>query len=96
MFLSEWCELPSATCLAGKEPWWQLASRASLTCFRACFLLGRAKDLSALQYFVPISRLQEFTKQRIDLRFGYTRFYLNPKLPENESGNKKLVYVFEC
>jgi len=27
-----------------------LKSRASLTCFRACFLLGRAKDLSAPRY----------------------------------------------
>ena len=27
-----------------------LKSRASLTCFRACFLPGRAKDLSALRY----------------------------------------------
>ena len=26
-----------------------LKSRASLTCFRACFLPGRAKDLSALR-----------------------------------------------
>ena len=50
MFLSEF---PSAPCLAGKETWWQLASpcclksRASLTCFRDCFLPGRVKDLSA-------------------------------------------------
>ena len=29
-----------------------LKSRASLTCFRACFLPGRAKDLSAPRYFV--------------------------------------------
>ena len=28
IFLSEWCEFPSAPCLAGKKkPWWQLASR---------------------------------------------------------------------
>jgi len=27
MFLSEWREFPSALCLAGKETWWQLASR---------------------------------------------------------------------
>jgi len=27
-----------------------LESRASLTCFRACFLPGRAKDLSAPRY----------------------------------------------
>ena len=29
-----------------------LKSRASLTCFRACFLPGRAKDLSARRYVV--------------------------------------------
>jgi len=28
-----------------------LKSRASLTCFRACFLPGRAKDLSAPRYY---------------------------------------------
>jgi hypothetical protein len=27
MFLSEWRQFPSAPCLAGKEAWWQLASR---------------------------------------------------------------------
>jgi len=53
MFLSNWLEFPSAPCLAGKETWWQLASRfllkyrASVTCFWACFLPGRARDLSA-------------------------------------------------
>ena len=39
-----------------KKTWWELASRCCwnrarrLTCFRACFLPGRAKDLSALLY----------------------------------------------
>jgi len=55
MFLSEWREFPSAPCLAGGEGGklvtarvsMLLKSRASLTCFRACFLPGRAKDLSA-------------------------------------------------
>ena len=56
MFLSEWREFPSAPCLAGKENLMTsrvsmlLKSRASLTCFRACFLPGRAKDLSAPRY----------------------------------------------
>jgi len=27
MFLSEWRQFPSVPCLAGKETWWQLASR---------------------------------------------------------------------
>ena len=52
MFLSEWRGFPWAPCLAGKENLTTcvsmlLKSRASLTCFRACFLSGRAKDLSA-------------------------------------------------
>ena len=54
MFLSEWREFPSVSSLAGKKINFMttrisvlLKSRASLTCFRACFLPGRAKDLSA-------------------------------------------------
>ena len=60
MFLSEWREFPSAPYLAGGKKNLMTArvsmllkSRASLTCFRVCFLPGRAKDLSAqrvLQY----------------------------------------------
>ena len=56
MFLSEWREFPSAPCLAGGGGFMTarvsmlLKSRASLTCFRACFLPGRAKDLSAPCY----------------------------------------------
>jgi len=54
MFLSEWREFPSAPRLAGKiltaRISMLLKSRASLTCFRACFLPGRAKDLSAPRY----------------------------------------------
>jgi len=58
MFLSEWREFPSAPCLTGTEDlmtacvWILLKSRASLTCFRACFLPGRAKDLSAPAFIV--------------------------------------------
>ena len=55
MFLSEWLEFPSAPCLARQKNLtarisMSLKSRASLTCFRACFLPGRATDLSAPQY----------------------------------------------
>jgi len=53
MFLSEWREFPSAPVLTGKKKL-DDSSRLdvveiaqSLTCFRACFLPGRAKDLSA-------------------------------------------------
>jgi len=54
MFLSEWPEYPSAPCLAGKKNLitarvsMLLKLRASLTCFRVCFIPGGAKDLSAL------------------------------------------------
>jgi hypothetical protein len=34
-----------------------LKSRASLTCFRDCLLPGRAKDLSAVRYYLLISHL---------------------------------------
>ena len=53
MFLSEWSEFLSAPCLAGKKYMMTarvlmlLKSRVSLTCFWACLLPGRAKDLSA-------------------------------------------------
>jgi len=56
MFLSEWREFPSAPCLAGGKKnlaarvSMLLKSRASLTCFRATFLPGRAKGLSAPRY----------------------------------------------
>jgi len=56
MFLSEWREVPSAPYLARKKKLMTarvsmlLKSRASLTCFRVCFLPGRAKDLSASWY----------------------------------------------
>ena len=49
MFLSEWCEFPSVSCLAGKISLMTahismlLKSRTSLTSFRACFLPGQAK-----------------------------------------------------
>ena len=53
MFLSEWREFHSAPYLVEKKN--LMTARvsmlvklcASLTCFRACFLPGRAKDLSA-------------------------------------------------
>ena len=56
MFLSEWREFPSAPCLAGGKNLMTarvsilLKSRASLVCFLACFLPGRAKDLPAPRY----------------------------------------------
>jgi len=58
MFLSEWREFPSTPCLCRKKKNLMTArvsmllkSHASMTCFRACFLPGRAKDLSAPWYF---------------------------------------------
>jgi len=54
MFLSEWREFSSAPCLAGGGTW-PLMSRCCWnserpTCFRACFLPGRTKELSASRY----------------------------------------------
>ena len=50
MFLSEWCEFPSAPCLAGGGKKTRISmllkSCTSLTCFWACFLPDQAKDLS--------------------------------------------------
>jgi len=56
MFLSEWREFPSAPFLTGNKILMTarvsmlLKSRMSLTCSRAYFLPGRAKDLSASRY----------------------------------------------
>jgi len=64
MFLLEWREFPSVPCLAGgggegnlmtARVSMLLKSRASLTCFRACFLPGRAKDLLAPGIWVQSS-----------------------------------------
>jgi len=69
MFLSEWCKFPSAPCFAGEEKNLMTArvsmllkSRASLTCFRDCFLPGRAKDLPPLRQIL----------QKILLRWSHT------------------------
>ena len=86
MFLSEWREFPSAPCLAGggekknlmmtARVSMLLKSRVSLTCFRACFLPGRAKDLSAPQYctfFYFIAPIPVHLFQRLGSiwRFGF-------------------------
>jgi len=66
MLLSEWRVFPSAPCLAGKKDLMTvrvsilLKSRAFLSCFRACFLPGRAKDLSASRY-ITICSLSDST-----------------------------------
>jgi len=63
MFLSEWREFLSAPCLVGGRNLMTvrvsilLKSRASLTCFRACFLPGRAKDLSATRVYMKHIKL---------------------------------------
>ena len=70
MFLSEWREFPSAPCLEGGKRNLMTArvsmllkSRASLTYHRACFLPGRAKDLSAPPYYDNILRGSEETSK---------------------------------
>ena len=62
MFLSEWPAFHSVPCLPEIKKYLKTArvsmllkSRASLTCFRACFLPGRDKDLSAPQHSIPVT-----------------------------------------
>jgi len=56
MFMSAWREFPSVPCIAGGKNLMTarvsmlLKSRKSLIFFRACFLPGRVKDLSAPTY----------------------------------------------
>ena len=49
MFLSKWREFPSAPCLAGKETWWQLASR---------FCWNRARSWQASELVSSLVRLR--------------------------------------
>jgi hypothetical protein len=73
MLLSEWREFPQAPCLAGKKNLMTarvsmlLKSRASLTCFRACFLHGQAKGLSA-----PREMLSELERSELVYCQSYT------------------------
>ena len=72
MFLSEWREFRSAPCLAGKKRDLMttrvsmlMKTRASPTCFRACFPHGRAKDLLATQYAVHYLLLKMYSFIRL-------------------------------
>jgi len=62
MCLSEWREFPSAPSIAGKNLMTArvsiLKSRAFLTCFRACFLPGRAKNLAPGTMYSTQSKFQ--------------------------------------
>ena len=84
MFLSKWREFSSAPCLAGEKKnlmtarvAMMLKSRASLASFRACFLPGRAKDLSAPRYIYETDvirtafTLQQLLHERATI-LGYT------------------------
>ena len=71
MFLSERREFPSTPCIAEKRKTLMtvrvsmlLKSRTSLTCFRACFLPGRAKILSASRYIAHL--LDKYGKIRLN------------------------------
>jgi len=56
-----------------------LKSRASLTCFRACFVPGRAKDLSALRYKIACSWILSNISFRF---FYYVRIRMSDVRPE--------------
>ena len=59
MFLSEWRKFPSVPCLAGKEIWWQLASRC---CWNRARLWHASELVSFLvglrTYQLPVSGIQ--------------------------------------
>ena len=77
MFLSEWRAFPSAPCVAEKKKNLMTArvsmllkSCASLTCFRAYFFPGRAKDLSAPRYNNILYRFVAQEQQAIPYSLG--------------------------
>jgi hypothetical protein len=75
MFLSKWREFPSGALPCRKKNLtvrvsMLLKSRVSLTYFRACFLPGRAKDLSAPRYSGVLS-LSSSRLIRCDLNQNY-------------------------
>ena len=88
MFLSEWREFPSAPCLAGKKNLMTARvpmlskSRASLTCFRTCFLPGPAKDLSAPRYFEENIYIQVLTLRSVPVKVKQTT--INPTIANSE------------
>jgi len=88
MFLPEWREFPSAPCLAGGGALMTarvsmlLKSRASLTCSQACFLPGRAKDLSAPQYLYVLNNVKFRKISKSDLSNG-------PQLPNCDLNEEK-------
>jgi len=91
MFLSEWRKLPSAPCLVGKKNLTArasmlLKSRASLTCFRACFLPGRAKDLSAPRYIDILRRIRDAVRWKgLEKWRTNSRFVLHDNAPAHRS-----------
>ena len=94
MFLSEWREFPSAPCLAGGKKNLMtfrvsilLKTRASLTCFRACFLPGRAKDLSAPRYNIEKNGLK---REGMILLNPYCKPYVTAR------GSKSVLQITNC
>ena len=57
MFLSEWREFPSAPCLAGKETWWQLASRCCWNRARSWHASEIVSFLVGLRTYQHLSKL---------------------------------------
>ena len=78
MFLSEWREFPSASCLAGGKTGWKLAfrcwNRAFLICFWACILPDQAKYLTA-------TRSRVLYIQDICIIFYLKSYLLNSSMP---------------
>ena len=102
MFLSEWRELPSAPCLAGKKNWWQLTSWRSwnrarrLTCLlstsvtRKDLQFGTWTDPSFQRHY----RLRHTTSRS---RSGYgiisTPAYISTTWGTNSGGRRDMKFV---
>jgi len=70
-----------------------LKSRASLTCFRACFLPGRAKDLSAPRYLIHELLLLLFETIRVVFRliFDFTEKQWTSQWDEKHRDTQKKI-----
>ena len=101
MFLSERCELTSVLALQEKKNLMTarvsmlLKSRASLTCFRACFLLGLDKDLSAPLYTSFTQHISVLSDRITDTLSEHCLIQTETKASYDE-GKQSLVCVKDC
>jgi len=100
MFLPEWREFPSAPCLAKKKLMTTrvsmlLKSHASLTRFLACFLPGRAKNLSTPRYHSNhVSQPRSFVCHRRYKTSAIERFFKH-KVSRTVDASDIAAYPFQ-